>query len=148
MFDKLRNTSNNQMAGIFRLLVGFIFLAAGVLKVVVPHLGEAFSGQLLAANIPLREISFFAVPIAEILIGLTLLIGWQVRLSALVASVIMIVATYVHLVADDPMLFPLQPVEPIGPLMLLAALLYSLWKGGGAWSNDLRKTNQKSSYSN
>ena len=140
MFTQLRNTSNNKPAGILRLLLGLIFVMAGVLKVTVPHLGEAFEGQLAAAGLPLRELSFIAVPILEMLIGLTLLLGWQTRLSAAVAAAIMLVATHVHLVADDPALFPLQPVEPYGPLMLLAALIYLLWRGGGAWSMDLVKT--------
>jgi putative oxidoreductase len=140
MFTQLRNTSNNKPAGILRLLLGLIFVMAGVLKVTVPHLGDAFEGQLAAADLPLRELSFIAVPILEMLIGLTLLLGWQTRLSAAVAAAIMLVATHVHLVADDPALFPLQPVEPYGPLMLLAALIYLLFRGGGAWSMDLAKT--------
>ena len=148
MFDQLRKTSNDKLAGVLRFLVGFIFVMAGVLKVTVPHLGDAFSGQLLAANIPLHELSFFTVPIVESLVGLSLLLGWHVRLSAVVASTIMLVAAYVHLVADDPSLFPLQPVEPIGPLVLLAALSYVIWKGGGAWSIDLRKANHSSSNAN
>jgi putative oxidoreductase len=139
MFTQLRNTSNNKPAGILRLLLGLIFVMAGVLKVTVPHLGDAFEGQLAAADLPLRELSFIAVPILEMLIGLTLLLGWQTRLSAAVAAAIMLVATHVHLVADDPALFPLQPVEPYGPLMLLAALIYLLFRGGGAWSMDLVK---------
>jgi putative oxidoreductase len=142
MFTQLRNTSNNKPAGILRLLLGLIFVMAGVLKVTVPHLGDAFEGQLAAADLPLRELSFIAVPILEMLIGLTLLLGWQTRLSAAVAAAIMLVATHVHLVADDPALFPLQPVEPYGPLVLLAALIYLLWRGGGAWSMDLPKIRQ------
>jgi putative oxidoreductase len=142
MFTQLRNTSNNKPAGILRLLLGLIFVMAGVLKVTVPHLGDAFEGQLAAADLPLRELSFIAVPILEMLIGLTLLLGWQTRLSAAVAAAIMLVATHVHLVADDPALFPLQPVEPYGPLVLLAALIYLLWRGGGAWSMDLTKIRQ------
>jgi uncharacterized membrane protein YphA (DoxX/SURF4 family) len=137
MFDQLRNTSHNGLAGTLRLLLGMIFFMAGILKVTVPHLGKAFEGQLVAAEIPFRELSLLTVPFVEMLVGVTLLLGWQTRLSATVASVIMLVATYVHLAAEDPALFPLQPVEPIGPLMLLAALLYILWKGGGAWSMDL-----------
>jgi putative oxidoreductase len=142
MFTQLRNTSNNKPAGILRLLLGLIFVMAGVLKFTVPHLGDAFEGQLAAADLPLRELSLIAVPILEMLIGLTLLIGWQTRLSATVAAAIMLVATHVHLVADDPALFPLQPVEPYGPLVLLAALIYLLWRGGGAWSMDLTKIRQ------
>ena len=139
MFDQLRKTSNDKLAGVLRLLLGFVFFMAGVLKVVVPFLGEAFSGQLKAANIPLYNLSLFTVPVVEMALGVTLFFGLHTRLSAGVAAIIMVVATYVHVVADDPSLFPLQPVEPIGPLVLLAALLYLLWKGGGAWSIDLRE---------
>jgi hypothetical protein len=45
------------------------------------------------------------------------------------------------LMVDDPSLFPLQPVEPIGPLVLLAGLLYILFKGAGAWSADVGTAN-------
>jgi len=114
---------------------------AGVLKVVVPHLGDAFAGQLAAASIPFSELSFIIVPVVEVFVGISLILGWHARLSALVGSIVMLVATYVHLVADDPSLFPLQPVEPIGPLVLLAGLLYILFKGAGAWSADVGTAN-------
>ena len=148
MFDQLRNTSNSRLAGVLRLLLGLIFVMAGALKVTVPHLGEAFEGQLAAAEIPFRELSGLTVPFIEMTVGVTLLLGWHTRLSAAVASAIMLVATYVHLVADDPALFPLQPVEPIGPLVLLAGLFYMLSSGGGAWSIDLTKTKEAPRVSN
>jgi uncharacterized membrane protein YphA (DoxX/SURF4 family) len=136
-FDQLRNTSSDKLALILRLLLGFVFFMAGILKVVVPHLGEAFSGQLTAANIPLNSLVLYSVPVIEMVLGITLLVGLHTRLSVAIAAIIMIAATYVHIVADDPALFPLQPIEPIGPLMLLAMLSYLLWKGGGTWSIDL-----------
>ena len=139
MISRFRRTTNNRPVAMLRLLVGFIFVMAGVLKVVVPHLGDAFAGQLAAASIPFHELSFIVVPAVEVLVGISLILGWHARLSALVGSIVMLVATHVHLVADDPSLFPLQPVEPIGPLMLLAGLLYILFKGAGAWSADVSK---------
>jgi uncharacterized membrane protein YphA (DoxX/SURF4 family) len=137
MFDQLRKTSNDKLAGVLRLLLGFVFFMAGVLKIVVPTLGEAFAGQLVVANIPFYGLSLYAFPIVETVLGIILLFGFHARLSAVVATVIMVVAVYVHLVVDDPALFPLQPVEPVGPLVLLVALLYILWKGAGSWSMDL-----------
>ena len=44
-----------------------------------------------------------------------------------------------HLVVDDPTLFPLQPEEPIIPTIAIALCLYLLWIGSGSWSLDLRK---------
>lgn len=137
MLDQLRKTSSDKLALVLRLLLGFVFFMAGILKVVVPYLGEAFSGQLVVANIPLYGLVLNTVPVIEMVLGITLLFGLHTRLSAAIAAILMVAATYVHLVADDPSLFPLQPVEPIGPLMLLAMLLYLLWKGGGTWSIDL-----------
>lgn len=140
MLDSFRKTPNDRLAGVLRVLLGMVFAMAGILKFAVPHLGQAFAGQLAAASIPFHELSFYTVPVVEMLVGLTLLLGWHTRLSAMLAAAIMLVATYVHLAVDDPALFPLQPAEPIGPLVLLAGLLYLLWRGGGAWSLDLAAT--------
>jgi hypothetical protein len=52
----------------------------------------------------------------------------------------MVVATYVHLVVDDPSLFPLQPREPFIPLIVIVCCAYLLWRGAGAWSLDLKDT--------
>jgi uncharacterized membrane protein YphA (DoxX/SURF4 family) len=140
MLTQLRNTSDDKIAGALRILLSLVFFMAGILKVVVPHLGEAFSGQLIAAHIPFYGVSLYAFPIVEMVLGLTLFFGLHTRLSAAIAAVTMVVAAYVHLAVEDPSLFPLQPVEPIGPLVLLVMLLYVLWKGAGAWSVDLRET--------
>jgi uncharacterized membrane protein YphA (DoxX/SURF4 family) len=138
MFDSLRKTSHDRLGGVLRIFVGLIFLMAGILKVIVPSLGEAFSGQLVAANIPLQGFVRFTFPVIEMLLGILLLVGFHARISASVAAASMVVATYVHIAIDDPSLFPLQPVEPIGPLVLLAVLIYTLIRGGGAWSMDLK----------
>jgi uncharacterized membrane protein YphA (DoxX/SURF4 family) len=139
LFDQLRKTSNNRMGGVLRLMLGFMFVMAGILKVVVPSLGQAFSGQLIAANIPLQGIVLFTFPIVETVLGILLVVGFHARLSAAAAAISMVVATYVHAVVKDPSLFPLQPVEPVGPLVLLAIALYVLWAGAGAWSIDLNE---------
>jgi putative oxidoreductase len=141
MFDQLRRTSRDRIGGVIRILLGVLFFVAGILKVVVPTLGQAFSGQLIAASIPLRSFTLFTFPIVEMVLGVLLVIGLHSRLSAAAAAGSMVVAAYVHVAVEDPSLFPLQPVEPIGPLMLLIMAIYVLWKGGGAWSVDLREAN-------
>ena len=139
MFNQLRKTSNDKIGGALRLLLGIVFFMAGILKVIVPSLGQAFAGQLAAASIPLQDIVLFTFPIVEMVLGVLLVVGFHARLSAAAAAVSMIVATYVHIAVEDPSLFPLQPVEPIGPLVLLAVALYVLRRGGGAWSIDLKE---------
>lgn len=140
MYAQFRKTSNDKLGGVLRLLLGFAFFMAGILKLVVPSLGEAFSGQLIAADIPFSSIVFITFPVMETVLGVLLITGLHSRLSAAAAAVSMVVATYVHLAVEDPSLFPLQPIEPIGPLMLLAMAAYVMWKGGGAWSIDRKDT--------
>jgi len=139
MFDQLRKTTSDKIGGVLRFILGFTFFMAGILKVIVPSLGQAFSGQLIAADIPFHGIVLFTFPIVEMALGVLLTTGLHARLSAAAAAVSMVVAAYVHVSVEDPSLFPLQPVEPIGPLVLLVMALYVLWRGGGAWSIDLHE---------
>ncbi len=140
IWDDLRATSDNKVAGTIRLLLAVLFLMTGAMKLLVPMLGDAWSGQLLAANLPLYTITRWAVPFVEIVLGVLLGVGLCARLATVVVMGIMVVATYVHLVVDDPSLFPLQPMEPIIPMVVLVMSAYILWRGGGAWSVDARAT--------
>ncbi len=136
----IRQTSDDKLAGGIRLLLAMLFLMTGVMKLVVPMLAEAWSGQLLAAGLPLYSITRWTVPFVEIGVGAVLGVGAFARLAGIVVVGIMLAATYVHVVVDDPTLFPLQPSEPIIPLVVLALTAYILWRGAGAWSLDLRAT--------
>ncbi len=136
--DDIRQTSNNKLAGGIRLLLAILFLMTGAMKLLVPMLADAWSGQLLAANLPLYSITRWAVPFLEMLLGVVLATGGFVRPAVVVVMGIMVVATYVHVVVDDPSLFPLQPSEPIIPLIVIVLSLYLLWKGAGSWSLDLK----------
>ncbi len=138
--DDIRKTSDNKLAGSIRILLAVLFLMTGAMKLLVPMLAEAWSGQLLAANIPLYTVSRWTVPFLEMALGAVLAVGAFVRPAAVVVMGIMVVATYVHLVVDDSSLFPLQPSEPIIPLIVIVMSVYVLWRGAGAWSLDLRAT--------
>jgi uncharacterized membrane protein YphA (DoxX/SURF4 family) len=128
------------LAGVVRLILAALFLMTGVMKLVVPMLADAFSGQLLAAGLPFYSLSRWTVPFLEVFLGIVLGVGLFVRPAAVVVVGIMSVATYVHLAVDDPSLFPLQPSEPIIPLVVIVMSGYLLLRGGGAWSRDLRAT--------
>ncbi len=136
--ENVRNTSNDKVAGVIRLLLAMIFVMTGVMKLVVPMLGEAWSGQLLAANMPFYSLTRWTMPFVEIGVGVALTVGLYARLASVIVMGIMVVATYVHLVIDDPTLFPLQPSEPVIPLIVLLMSAYIVWRGAGAWSADLR----------
>lgn len=139
---QLRRTTDDPTVGTVRLMVALVFLMAGPMKLFVPRLADAWVGQLAEAGIPLQTLSRWSVPFVELALGIVLAIGYLVRLAAVVVIVVMVVATYVHVVVDDPTLFPLQPNEPIIPSLIIAMSLWLLWRGAGAWSSDLRATRE------
>ncbi len=134
----IRKTRNYRIAAAVRVALGLLFVMTGVMKLAVPTLGAAFAGQLAAANIPFQDLNRWAVPFIEIAVGGALLIGFYTRVATLLVFNIMIVGTYVHLVVDDPSLFPLQPEEPIIPAGVMILSVYVLLRGGGSGSSDLR----------
>ena len=136
--ENIRNTSDDKVAGVVRLSLAMIFVMAGVMKLVAPILGDIWSRQLLAANLPFYSLTRWTVPFVEIGVGVALTVGLYARLASVIVMGIMVAATYVHLVVDDPTLFPLQPSEPVVPLIVLVMSAYIVWRGAGAWSADLR----------
>ncbi|MCL7971082.1 MAG: DoxX family protein [marine benthic group bacterium] len=134
----VRRTSDDSLAGALRMALGALFLMTGVMKLAVPMLSEAFSAQLVAGGIPLIGIMRWLVPLVEIGAGLALLVGAFTRIVALVIIFVMSIASYVHVVADDPEVFPLQPQEPVVPLAVIVMAVYLVWRGGGSGSVDLR----------
>lgn len=131
----IRETSSNKLAGSIRGLLALLFLCAGVVKLL--HL-DVWSDQLLAANIPMVAIVRWTVPFLEMALGVALAVGLFVRPAAVMIIGIMVVATYVHIVVEDPAFFPLQPHQPIVPLVVMVLSSYLLWHGAGAWSLDLK----------
>lgn len=138
ILNKLRQAQASKSVAAIRIVVGLLFLSTGIMKFAVPSLRAAFSGQLDAAGIPFQAINMWVVPASEIGVGVLFLLGFLSRLASLSAIVMMSVATYVHVVVDDPRLFPLQPDEPIIPIIVTAFCVYLLWIGSGSWSLDLR----------
>jgi uncharacterized membrane protein YphA (DoxX/SURF4 family) len=134
----IQKTDSNKLAGGLRIFLGVVFVMAGLMKLLVPMLAEAWSGQLLAAGLPFYTLTRWSVPFVEAGIGVALLIGFHARLASVVVMGIMVVATYVHITVDDPSLFPMQPSEPIVPVLVMAIAGYLIWAGAGAWSVDLR----------
>ncbi len=137
---RVRDTGSDRLAGVVRLMLGVLFAMTGAMKLVVPMLADAWSGQLLAANLPLYTLTRWTVPFIEIALGGILLAGLFARVASVAVVGIMIVATYTHLVVNDPTLFPLQPSEPVIPIVVIAMSALILWRGAGAWSLDRRVT--------
>ena len=133
----IRETKNDRIATAVRTALGLLFVMTGVMKLAIPPLGAAFAGQLAAANIPFEEVQRWVVPLVEIGVGVALFVGYYTRIATLMVLNNMVVATYVHLMVDDPALFPLQPTEPIIPAVVTILSAYVLLRGGGSRSLDL-----------
>lgn len=136
--DRLQRTRPAAAVGVVRILLGLLFVMTGLMKLLVPNLRAAFSGQLTAAGLPFHDLNMWLVPLAEAGIGLLLLAGLLARVASLMAIGMMTVAMYVHLVVHDPALFPLQPQAPTIPLVVIGLCGWVLWIGAGSWSVDLR----------
>ncbi|MCZ6690340.1 MAG: DoxX family protein [Planctomycetota bacterium] len=136
----VRTTSDAKVAAGVRLMLALVFLMTGPMKLLVPRLAEAWSGQLIAAGLPFYALTRWSVPFVELSLGIVLAFGFYVRPAAIIVMGIMAVATYVHIIVDDPSLFPLQPSEPVIPLIVILMSAYILFRGAGAWSLDSRAT--------
>ena len=136
--QSIRMTGDDRVAAGIRIVLGILFVMTGVMKLFVPSLGVAFGGQLAAANIPFLEVNVFFVPLTETGVGVAMLIGFYTRIATVLIFGIMIVATYVHLVVNDPALFPLQPEQPVFPVVVMILSIYVLSRGGGSVSADFR----------
>jgi putative oxidoreductase len=139
----LRKTSDNKFSGVIRIILGMIFFMTGVMKLFIPMFTEAWMGQLVYSGIPLVAFNFWFVPIMETVLGILLLRGIYSRIVSLAIMPIMLVAFYVHVIVDNPALFPLQPELPVVPVIVIMMAVVILKNGGGSWSEDLKHTIKK-----
>ena len=69
------------------------------------------------------------MPVVEATVGVLLAVNLYTRfVSLLVVIGIIAVAICVHLVVDDPALFPLQPSELVIPVIVILMSLYLTWE--------------------
>ena len=119
--------------GATRIFVGAMILMSGIMKFTVPVLRTAWSRQLRLARLPFYRLTFWLLPVAELAVGALLIFGVLTRPAAAVVLLMMLGATYVHIVVHDPSVFPLQPNAPIIPLIVIVLTIYVLVGGTGNW---------------
>lgn len=124
----------DEALGTTRIFVGTLILMTGIMKFTVPMLRAAWSGQLRLARLPFYNLTFWLLPVVELTVGTLLILGVGTRPAAAVVLLMMLGATYVHVVVDDPSVFPLQPNAPIIPIVVIGLTIYVLVGGTGAWS--------------
>jgi uncharacterized membrane protein YphA (DoxX/SURF4 family) len=119
--------------GATRIFIGVLILMTGVMKFTVPRLRIAWSGQLRKAGLPFYSLTFWLFPVVEIVVGTLLILGVATGAASALVLLMMLGATYVHIVVHDPSVFPLQPNAPIIPLVVIGLSIVVLVGGTGAW---------------
>ena len=120
--------------GTTRIFIGGLILMTGIMKFTVPMLRAAWSGQLRLARVPFYTFTFWVTPVVELAVGTLLIVGVWTRPAATVVLLMMLGATYVHVVVGDPSVFPLQPNAPIIPVVVIVLTIFVLVGGTGDWS--------------
>ncbi len=126
--ESIRRTRPLKHVLIARLSAGLPLLGLNIMHLI----GAAPLRPILeAAKIPMPGVNAILAPVLGGLAGLMLLSGAFARVGAAIGCGSMAVALYAHVTAD-------WPDEPpiVLPIAVLAASLYVLWRGGGAWSVD------------
>ena len=134
----LKQTLPNKFVGAIRIMLGVIFIMTGTMKLTLADFSDAWSIQLIEADIPFYALNYRFVPVFEIFLGIILLLGYYSRIGAVMVLPVMLVAIYVHLTVTNPAAFPAQPQEPYIPIAIIIMALIVIKKGGGNWSWDLK----------
>lgn len=134
----LKPTLPNKFVGAIRIMLGVIFIMTGTMKLTLADFSDAWSIQLIEADIPFYALNYRFVPVFEIFLGIILLLGYYSRIGAVMVLPVMLVAIYVHLTVINPAAFPAQPQEPYIPIAIILMALIVIKKGGASWSLDLK----------
>ncbi len=118
-----------------RLVLGLLFLGAGLGKLAIPSWRETWASLLAASRFPWADASLWVGPAAEILAGALLLTGFLARVGALAAAVMMILALVLHAHAGTASVEVPAGLTILAWFCALVALLVA-WRGAGAWSVD------------
>lgn len=118
----------DQLYAIMRIVVGMLFISHGIQKI-----GFISSGML-----PVSNILLLLACIIESAAGLMIIIGWQTRWAAFIASGEMAVA---YFKSHQPIgLFPIQNKGELAVLYCFVFLFIAAY-GAGIWSIDNLKKN-------
>ncbi|MBL8579404.1 MAG: DoxX family protein [Mesorhizobium sp.] len=119
-----------------RLLLAFIFLSSGI-----SVLGDVAgaTGYFASLGLPVPSFVAWAVCIFEIVAGLSILIGFETRLSAIVLAAFSIAAGFIGHYGQgggDPMLAFMHSQALMKDVAIAGGLLALAVAGPGTWSLD------------
>ena len=133
---RIKETSDSNYLFVIRTMLGIIFIMTGTMKLTMAEFGNAWSIQLIEAEIPFYTLNYYLVPIFELLLGIVLVAGFYTRVASVMLIPIMLVAIYVHAVVTNPAAFPAQPQAPIIPIVIIILAVIMIKKGAGKLSLD------------
>ena len=130
----LRSTDRSWIGLVLRLIGGVPILLIGLVHIFVADAG--MQPIVEAAGLPFPGLLAPLAVAAEIVAGVSLILGWWARVGALIAIPVMAVAFVAHMVIE---VWPNPTAPPTAlPLIVLACAAYVLWRGAGRWSLDAR----------
>ena len=95
------SSSNNLVDSIFllfRLLLGFVFVASGILKLISPQQASELLSDLTTLNGWISRVVILVGSVIELLLGLLLMVGGKyLRIASLASSVALLAFTFVGL---------------------------------------------------
>jgi putative oxidoreductase len=137
MLGALRATSPSLLPVVPRLIAGVPLTLIGFAHIFVPE--AAMRPIIEALGLPFAALLAPLSVAAEIVAGLSILLGAWARVGALIAIPTMAVAFYSHLAIEE---WPNPDNEPpfLLPVVILVAAAVVLWLGAGRWSLDERSS--------
>ena len=125
-------TLHNTGALTGRILLAALFIPAGISKIVG---FEGTVGYIASVGLPLATLAAITAIVVELIAGLALLVGYRIKLAAVILAVFTLVATVLFhnfwaLPADQAymqQLMFMKNIAVVGGLLMVAAL------GGGTW---------------
>ena len=125
-------TLHNTGALTGRILLAALFIPAGISKIVG---FEGTVGYIASVGLPLATLAAITAIVVELIAGLALLVGYRIKLAAMILAVFTLVATVLFhnfwaMPADQAymqQLMFMKNIAVVGGLLMVAAL------GGGTW---------------
>jgi putative oxidoreductase len=125
-------TLHNTGALTGRILLAALFIPAGISKIVG---FEGTVGYIASVGLPLAAVAAITAIVVELIAGLALLVGYRIKLAAVILAVFTLLATVLFhnfwaMPADQAymqQLMFMKNIAVVGGLLMVAAL------GGGTW---------------
>ena len=125
-------TLHNTGALTGRILLAALFIPAGISKIVG---FEGTVGYIASVGLPLATLAAITAIVVELIAGLALLVGYRIKLAAVILAVFTLVATVLFhnfwaMPADQAymqQLMFMKNIAVVGGLLMVPAL------GGGTW---------------